>query len=120
MATKASARRSTVQSKWAMSRRSICTSLPLDADLLLLSRPGLNLHVFLDHFFRQGSCSISAMAAVLDQSYHGNFRILHRRIGNKPGMVAVEIGQLFALYVGAALHLHNLCRPGLAGNFHYA
>src|SRR5262245_19185217 len=31
-------------------------------------------------------------------------------------MVSVKIGQLFALYVGASLHLHNLRCPCLTGN----
>src|SRR5882672_1354921 len=120
MATKTSTKRKSVQSKCATSRRSICTSRSLDASLLLLRWSGLKLHVFLDHFFRQRSGGVTAMAAVLDQSHQGNFWILRRRVGDKPGMVPVKIGQLFALHVGAPLHLHNLRRPCLASNFDYA
>src|SRR5882724_8147186 len=120
MATKTSAKRSNVQSKCATSRRSICTSCSFDAGLLLPWWSDLKLHVFLDHFFRQRSGGVTAMAAVLDQSHQGYFWILHRRVGDKPGVVAVKIGQLFALHVGAPLHFHNLRRPCLTGNFDYA
>src|SRR5262245_29806642 len=120
MATKTSAKSNNVQSKCATSRRSICTSCSFDASLLLLNWPGLKFHVFLDHFLCQRSGGIATMAAVFDQSHQGNLWILYRRIGNKPGMVSVKIGQLFALYVGAPLHLHNLRRPCLTGNIDYA
>src|SRR5262245_46754245 len=117
MATKTSAKSNSVQSKCATRRRSICTCCSFDAGLLLLWWPGLKLHVFLDHFFCQRSGGIAAMAAVLDQSRQSNSWVLHRCVGDKPGMVAVKVGQLFALHVGTPLHLHNLRRPCLAGDF---
>src|SRR5262249_24016557 len=117
MATKTSAKSNSVQSKCATRRRSICTSCSFDAGLLLLRWPGLKLHVFLDHFFCYRRGGVPPMAAVLDQSRQSNSWVLHRCVGDKPGMVAVKIGQLFALHVRPPLHLHNLSRPCLAGDF---
>src|SRR5438132_6558293 len=111
MTTKESAKRRNVQSKRATSRRSICTNLSLDAHLSLFSRLGLRLHVFFDHFFRQRSGGVPAMTAVLNQNRDGNLGVLRRRVGDKPGMVSVEIGELFGFHV-TAFHLDDLRRPG--------
>src|SRR5262245_57914408 len=117
MATKTSAKSNSGKSKCATKRRSICTCCPFVAGLLLLSWPGLKLHVFLNHFFCERRGGVAPMAAVLDQSRQSNSWVLHRCVSDKPGMVAVKVGQLFALHVRTPLHLHNLSRPCLAGDF---
>src|SRR5687767_1889574 len=106
----ASAKRNSVQSKCATSRRSICTIFPFEAHVSLIRRLGLELYVFFENLFRQRRSGGASMPSVLDQYNYGDLRILHRGIGNKPCMVPAEIGQLFALQIGA-LHLHDLRRP---------
>src|SRR6185436_16626779 len=106
---------SSIQSKWEISRRSICTDLSAYAHLLFVGNLLLCLHEFFKDFFRHGRGSITAVTAMFNQHGDGDLRILRRRISDKPGMVAIEIGQLFGFYV-ARFHFDDLSRAGLAGN----
>src|SRR5437773_11722925 len=117
--TKVKVSRSSVQSKWEISRRSLCTVLSFETNLPLISRLLLQFDISLDHFFCHRRSGLAPVSPMFIQYDNGNLGILHRRIGNKPSMVAVEIGQLFGLDV-AAFHFHDLRRSGFAGNLHQA
>src|ERR1051325_7755367 len=101
MATNTRARKNSVQSKCEIRRRSICTARSLQAHLLLVRRLGLLLDKFLENFCGPGRGSVPAVAAVLDQGGDGDLGIINRRVGNKPGLVAVEIRELLGLHVAA-------------------
>ena len=62
--------------------------------LLLFGRLFLQFDELLKNFFGHRRGRIAAMAAMLDQDGDRHLRILHRRIGNKPGVVAVELGSV--------------------------
>src|SRR5689334_25115263 len=106
------ASRSTVQSKWEMSRRSINIGKILDVRELLtgglllvrwrLRAPALEIG--LDDFFRERRGGGAAVAAVLDNDGDGDLGIVRRRVRDEPGVVADEIGQFFALH-RRAFHL---------------
>src|SRR5215212_5896709 len=94
MLTMASIASSSVQSKWEISRRSICTWVTFSAHLTTVLGWLVDRYVFLDHFFCGGRGGIAAMAAVLDQHDHGNLRVVDRRVGNKPCVIAAKVRQL--------------------------
>src|SRR5262245_45959796 len=115
MATNASVKQNNGQSKCAIVRRSICTTYALHAHLLLIGPLLLYLEVLFIQFLRHRCGRVAAVTTVLDQHRHGDLRILRRRVGDKPGMIATEVGELFTFYV-TALHLDDLRRAGLAGD----
>src|SRR5436190_184943 len=89
--TKVKVSRSSVQSKWEISRRSICTVLSFETNLPLISRLLLQFDIFLDHFFCHRRSGLAAVSPMFNQYDNGNLGILHRRIGNKPSMATVAI-----------------------------
>src|SRR5439155_23877247 len=117
--TKVKVSRSSVQSKWEISRRSICTVLSFETNLPLITRLLLQFDIFLDHFFCHRRSGLAPVSPMFNQYDNANLWALHRRIGNKPSMVPVEISQLFGLDV-AGFHLHDLRRSGFAGNLNHA
>src|SRR5258706_2445865 len=89
--------------------------LTVYAHLLLFGRLFLHLDKFLENLFRHWRGSIAAMTAMFDQYGDGDLGILHRRIGDKPSMIAAEVCLLLGLHV-AALHLDDLGRAGFTGD----
>src|SRR5919106_5417724 len=119
MPMKASVKRNRGQSKCEMRRRSICNNLSWRSGLLLILWLVFDFDVFLKNFFCHGSSGFTAVAAVLYQHDEGDLRILDRRIGDEPGMVAIKIRELLALQI-SCLHLDNLRGAGFAGDGHHA
>src|SRR5687768_6444356 len=115
-ATNARESKNSGQSKCEISRRSICTSLSVEARFLLVV---LGRFLYLDKllvdFFRHGRCRLAAVPAVFDQNGDRDLGLFHRRIGHEPGVIAVKIAQLFALEIGA-FHFDHLRRASLAGD----
>src|SRR5262245_38162270 len=109
--TKAKVRKNSVQSKWEIKRRSICKVLSVGAHLLFIGCLFLLFGKFLEDFFGHGCRRVAAVAAVLDQHGDGDLWIVDRRVGNEPGMISIEVGELFALQVGA-FHLDDLGSAG--------
>src|SRR3989338_7879517 len=107
-----------VQSKWETSRRSICTDLSLPARLFAVRQTVLEKKILFDHLLRHRGGRGSAMAAVFYQGCDRNHRVLGRRVGDEPGMVAKQVGELLALDIRTA-HLRDLCRSGLSCNHHH-
>src|SRR3989337_900486 len=117
--TRPMARPKRVQSKWEASRRSICTDCSLPAGLFAVRRIVLQGKILLDHLLRQRTGRGTSMAAVFYQDCDRNHRVLGRRVGDEPGMVANQVRELLALDIRPA-HLHDLRRSRLSRNLDYS
>src|SRR3989338_1541119 len=96
-----------VQSKWEARRRSICTDCSLPAGLSAVRRIVLQRKILLDYLLRQRTGRGTSMAAVFYQDCDRNHRVLGRRVGDEPGMVTNQVGELLAFDIRSA-HLRDL------------
>src|SRR6516165_3142355 len=116
-ATNTSDKNKSGQSKWEINRRSICTGFSVDFDLLLIGVLFLDFDEFLEHLLRHRRSGIAAVPAMLHQHCNSDLRIFHRSVGNEPGMIAIEIGELLGFDV-STLHFDHLSGAGFARDGH--